>query len=105
MPAEPACRRQWIGSSVLRMLQSFSRNRHPEVEGDDITVVVAAVVKKETTRWRMRRCAWRLCHNQLITHVEGRSFILLFVRHLSECLSLLLLVVKTSTGSGSISDS
>jgi len=31
----------------------------------------------------MRRCAWRLCHNQLITHVEGRSFILLFVRHLS----------------------
>ena len=26
-------------------------------------------------------------HNQLITHVEGRSFILLFVRHLSECLN------------------
>ena len=46
MPTEPACRRQWIGSSVLRMLKIFSRNRHPEVEGDDITVVVAAVGKK-----------------------------------------------------------
>ena len=86
MPIERARRRQWIGPSVLRMLQIFSRDRHPEVEGDDITVVVAAVRKKETTRWRMRRCASRLCHNQLITHVEGRSFILLFVRHLSRML-------------------
>ena len=25
MPTEPACRRQWIGSSVLRMLQIFSK--------------------------------------------------------------------------------
>ena len=47
MPAERACRRQRIGSSVLRMLQVFSRDRHPEVEGDDITVVVAAVRKKQ----------------------------------------------------------
>jgi len=46
MPAEPACRRQWIGSSVLRMLEIFSRDRHPEVEGDNITVVVAAIGKK-----------------------------------------------------------
>ena len=84
MPTERACRRQWIGSSVLRMLQIFSLDRHLEVEGDDITVVVAAVRKKETTRWRMRRCASRLCHNQLITNVERRSFILLFVRHLSQ---------------------
>ena len=30
MPAEPACRRQWIGSSVLRMLQIVSCDRHPE---------------------------------------------------------------------------
>ena len=69
------------------MLEIFSRDRQPEFEGDDITVVVAAVRKKETMQWRMRRCASRLCHNQLITNVEGRSFILLFVRHLSECLS------------------
>ena len=59
------------------MLEIFSRHRQPEVEGDDITVVVAAVRKKQTTRWRMRRCASRLCHNQLITNAEGRSFILL----------------------------
>ena len=45
---ERAWRRQWIGSSVLRTLENFSRDRHPEVEGDDITVVVAAVRKKET---------------------------------------------------------
>ena len=32
----------------------------------------------------MRRCASRLCHNQLITNVEGLH---LFVRHISECLS------------------
>ena len=69
------------------MLEIFSRDRQPEVEGDDITVVVAAVRKKYTKRWRMRRCTSRLCHNQLITNVEGRSFILLFVRHLSECFS------------------
>ena len=87
MPTERACRRQWIGSSVLRMLEILSRDHQPEVEGDDITVVVAAVRKKQTTRWRMRRWASRLCHNQLITHVEGRSFILLFVHHLSECFS------------------
>ena len=31
------------------------RDRQPEVEGDDITVVVAAVRNKQTTRWRMRR--------------------------------------------------
>ena len=43
MPTERAWRRQWIGSSVLRMLEIFSRDRQPEVEGDDITVVVAAV--------------------------------------------------------------
>jgi len=69
------------------MLEIFSRDRQPEVEGDDITVVVAAVGKKQTTRWRMRRCASRLYHNLLITNVEGRSFILLFVHHLSECFS------------------
>jgi len=46
MPTEHACRRQWIGSSVLRMLKIFSRNRHPEVEGDDITVVVTAIGKE-----------------------------------------------------------
>ena len=84
MPTEGAWRLQWIGSSVVRMLKIFSRDRHPEVEGDDITVVVASAIRnKQTTRWRMRRCASRLCHNQLITNVEGRSFILLFVRHLS----------------------
>ena len=106
MPTERACRRQWIGLSILRMLKIFSRDRQLEVEGDDIIVVVAAVRKKQTTRWRMHRCASRLCHNQLITNEEGLSFILLCIRHLSECLSLLLLsVVKTSTGSGSISDS
>ena len=33
----------WIGSSVLRMLEIFSWDHHPEVEGDDITVVVAGV--------------------------------------------------------------
>ena len=49
MPTERACRRQWMGSSVLRMLEIFYRDRHPEVEGDDITVVVAAVRKKQTT--------------------------------------------------------
>ena len=53
------------------MLEIFFRDRHPEVEGDDITVVVSAV-RKETTAITM-----------LITNVEGRSFILLFVRHLS----------------------
>ena len=37
------------------MLEIFSRDRQAEVEGDDITVVVAAVRKKETTRWRIRR--------------------------------------------------
>jgi len=60
-------------------------NRHPEVEGDDITVAVAAVRNKQTTRWRMRRCASRLCHNHAHhkLNVEGRSFILLFIRHLS----------------------
>ena len=46
MYTELACRRQWIRLSVLRMLKIFSRDRHPEVEGDDITVVVAAVGKK-----------------------------------------------------------
>jgi len=46
MYTERAYRRLWIGSSVLRMLELFSRDRHPEVEGDDITVVVAAVGKK-----------------------------------------------------------
>ena len=35
----------WIGLSVLHMLEIFARDRHPEVEGDDITVVVAAVGK------------------------------------------------------------
>jgi len=68
------------------MLKIFSRDHQPEVEGDDITVVVAAVRKKQTMRWRMRRCASRLCHNQLVTNVEGRSFILLFIRHLSRML-------------------
>ena len=28
------------------MLEIFSRDRHPEVEGDNITVVVAAIGKK-----------------------------------------------------------
>jgi len=67
------------------MLEIFSHDRHPEVKGDDITVVVAAVRKKVTTRWRMRRCASRLCHNHAHhkLNLEGRSFILLFVRHLS----------------------
>ena len=71
------------------MLEIFSRDRQPEVEGYDITVVVAAVRNKQTTRWRMRRCASHLCHNHAHhkQNVEGRSFILLFVRHLSECLS------------------
>ena len=53
MPTERARRRQWIGLSVLRMLEIFPRDRQPEVEGDDITVVVAAVRKKHATRWRM----------------------------------------------------
>jgi len=35
------------------MLEIFARDRHPEVEGDDITVVVAAVRNKQTTRWRI----------------------------------------------------
>jgi len=46
MYTEHACRRQWIGSSVLRMLEIFSRDCHLEVKRDDITVVVAAVGKK-----------------------------------------------------------
>jgi len=45
MYTERAYRQQWIGLSVLRMLGIFSLDRHPEVEGDDITVVVAAVGK------------------------------------------------------------
>ena len=45
MYTERVCR-QWIGSSVLRMLEIFSRDRHPEVEEDNITVVVATVGKK-----------------------------------------------------------
>ena len=68
------------------MLKIFSQDRHPEVEGDDITVVVAAVGKKEKNkRWRMHRCASRLCHNHAHDkrNVERHSFILLFVRHLS----------------------
>ena len=67
------------------MLEIFSRGRDPEVNGDNITVVVAAVRKKETMRLRMRRCASRLCHNHAHhkRNVEGRSFILLFVRHIS----------------------
>ena len=69
------------------MLEIFSRDRQPEVEGDDITVVVAAVRKKQTTRWRMRRCTCVCAITMLITNVEGRSFILLFGRHLSECFS------------------
>jgi len=36
------------------MLEIFSRGHDPEVEGDDITVVVAAGGKKQTTRWRMQ---------------------------------------------------
>jgi len=40
--------------AFLRMLKIFSWYRDPEVEGDDITVVVAAVGKKQTTRWRMQ---------------------------------------------------
>jgi len=65
--------------------RSFSRGRDPEVKGDDFTVVVAAVRKKETTRWKMRCCASRLCnkHAHRKLNVEGRSFILLFVCHLS----------------------
>ena len=39
----------WIGLSVLRMLEIFSRDRHPEVEGDNITVV-AAVGKRNIQR-------------------------------------------------------
>jgi len=46
MYTDRACRQQWIGLSFLRMLKIFSRDRHPEVEGDDITVVVTAVGKK-----------------------------------------------------------
>ena len=46
MPTELACRRQWIGSSVLSMLKILSHDRHLEVEGDDITVVVVTVEKK-----------------------------------------------------------
>jgi len=67
------------------MLEIFSQGRDAEVEGDDISVVVAAVGKKETTRWRMRRCASCLCSNHAHhkRNVEGRSSILLFVRHLS----------------------
>ena len=42
-------RLQWLGSSVLRMLEFFPRDRQQEVEGDDITVVVAAVRKKPTS--------------------------------------------------------
>jgi len=37
----------WIGSSVLRMLEVFSRDGHPELEGDDITVVVAAIERNK----------------------------------------------------------
>ena len=60
--------------------------------------------ERNKQRWRMRRCASRLCHNHAHhkRNVEGRNFILLFVRHLSQM--LLLLVVKRSTGSGSISN-
>jgi len=36
----------WIGLSILRMLEISSWDRHPEVEGDDITAVVAAFGKK-----------------------------------------------------------
>ena len=65
------------------MVEIFSRGRDPEVEGDDITVVVA--VGKKQTRWRMRHCASRLCNNNAHhkRNMEGCSFILLFVCHLS----------------------
>ena len=103
MYAERVCRRQWIGSSVLRMLEILSHDRHPEVEGDDITVVVAAA---ERNKQRDGECAvmHHVCAiTMLITNVEGRSFILLFVRNLPQTLVLLLLlVVKTSTGSGPV---
>jgi len=36
-----------ISGKVLRMLEIFSRDRHPEVEGDDITVVVVAAIRKK----------------------------------------------------------
>ena len=65
------------------MLEILSRDRQPEVEGDDITVVVAA------NKLRDGECAvvHRVCAiTMLITNVEGRSFILLFVRHLSRML-------------------
>ena len=64
-------RLRWLGSSVLRMLEFFPRDRQPEVEGEDITVVVATVRNKQTMRWRMRRCASRLCHN--LAHHKGRG--------------------------------
>ena len=68
MYTERACRRQWIVLSVLRMLEIFSWDPHLEVEGDDITVVVAAV---ERNKQRDGECAivHRICaRTMLITN-------------------------------------
>ena len=77
MPTERACRRQWIERSA--------HAPEPEVEGDDITVVIAAVRKN-------RVCAITM----LITNVEVRSFILL-LPSFSNALVLLLLLVMVAT--------
>ena len=50
----------------------------------------------ERNKQRDGECAvvHRVCAiTMLITNVEGRSFILLFVRHLSECFSFVVVVV------------
>jgi len=67
------------------MLEIFSRDRPPEVEGDDITVVLSP--PSERNKQRDGECA--VVHGvcaitMFITNVEGHSFIWLFVRHLSQ---------------------
>ena len=54
------------------------------------TILLLLSPPSETNKQRDGECAvvHRVCAiTMLITHVEGRSFILFFVRHLSECLS------------------
>ena len=89
----------------------FPRDRHPEVEE---TILLLLSPPSERRKQRDGECA--VVHGvcaitMLITNIEGSSFSLLFVRHLSRmpqfsnALVLLLLLVKRSTGSGSFSDS
>jgi len=80
------------------MLEIFSRGRDPEVKGYDITVVVAVVRKKETTRWMMRRCASRMCNN----HAHHKRNV---VRHVYRMPDLVVVGGEEVNQSGSISDS